>query len=144
MTNTPTIRPRLRRSISIPTINKSRISTASDEGNEQSTLSKNVVYHGSFTILPSSSTFYERLVEYRSHEFKSERRVLKELCFVCKGSIRPFFNEGVKCQGRIVIAFFHTKNFIYTVFKHVDYIFIEIVANELVFHVFHGLNLQKL
>jgi hypothetical protein len=91
---TPKARYRIRRSLSVPLVNKeSRRSTSSDDRDTNVPSSKQTSPFSSTT----DNKFTLSRIEHRSHVFERKRIFTKILCHLCSTNIR-FGIEAVKCR----------------------------------------------
>uniref|UniRef100_A0AC34GQ54 Rac GTPase-activating protein 1 n=1 Tax=Panagrolaimus sp. ES5 TaxID=591445 RepID=A0AC34GQ54_9BILA len=87
--DTPKIRYRMRRSLSVPFVNKSHASPTSDDGNQH----KDTPCYSP----PRPNKTGMNRIENRAHVFERKRIFTKVMCYICSSNIR-FGSEAVKCQ----------------------------------------------
>uniref|UniRef100_A0A914XYX3 Phorbol-ester/DAG-type domain-containing protein n=1 Tax=Panagrolaimus superbus TaxID=310955 RepID=A0A914XYX3_9BILA len=87
--DTPRIRQRMRRSLSVPLVNKSRGSSTSDDGNKYT--------NTTCDSPPPPSGMCLNRIDSRRHVFERKRVFIKAVCYICYSNIR-FGIEAVKCQ----------------------------------------------
>jgi ribosomal protein L40E len=88
---------RMRRSVSVPLVNKSRDSTSDEDGNETANSLKNIPNDSKPPTTPTCSNLYQNMVERRVHDFVSKRVFTKVICCMCETTVR-FGIEASKCQ----------------------------------------------